>query len=785
MKTIHIPLILVFLYLGTIHVLAQNCSLTIDAGPDLIICDPETITLTASTSEPFVQVNWEPAALFSDPNSLETSVTIDNSTTIQVTAITPSDINLISNGDFNQGNIGFTSTYELGTGGNFGPLSSEGQYTIVNNAEDAHTHYESCTDHNGAGGNMMVVNGSGEPNNVWCQSITVNQNTDYMFSAWVASAISQNPAQLQFSINNNLLGSTFTAPASTCLWTQFFEIWNSGTASTIDICVVNVNDDPAGNDFAIDDISFREVCEATDEVLIELLELDASFSIASTLCQSTASMPLDALLTSTATPGGVWTLNGIQITSLEPSTLDVGNHMLQYSVTQADCELSTEQAFEIIESPSSGTVTATPSNCSGITVNYNLFELLDGESADGIWEEISTIPSTNGSFNTASGTFSTENQAPGTYRFQYSLEASSICPGATSVVSIIVEESPVADAGEDLSLGCGIPEVSIGSAATSTGNMTYLWQAEAGSPIDDPTVAILEVNIADTYTLNVTDLDNGCTATDEVTISELPNTIELFSQIGPITCFGQQDGSILLEDVSGGTAPYRYALNGGAFTSFPQFNNLSAGAYTLEVQDANGCNTFLEFELEQPVELAVDINSNLNATPAILLLGDSLTISLEVNKPMNEIVEIKWNEAPEDCDNCMQYTTSPSQNTTFTAVVTDNNGCTASAILPVLIDQTVRAYIPNAFSPNGDGVNDAFMIYADESITEVLSLEIMDRWGNQVYAANNFTPGDPKTAWDGHFKGKRLNPGVFIYTAQIQLSNGETVHLSGDINLVY
>ena len=114
---------------------------------------------------------------------------------------------------------------------------------------------------------MLAVNGATTANeNIWCQTVAVQPNTTYEFSAWLASFISENPAILQFSINGDLIGNPLNAPVETCIWEQFFSVWESDANTSAEICITNQNTQGSGNDFGIDDISFGAVCQVSDEV---------------------------------------------------------------------------------------------------------------------------------------------------------------------------------------------------------------------------------------------------------------------------------------------------------------------------------------------------------------------------------------------------------------------------------------------------------------------------------------------------------------------------------------
>jgi gliding motility-associated-like protein len=269
----------------------QDCSaLALDAGNDLTYCQGgDSVLLTPAFNGIPLEVTWAPQSGLGSPASLNTAAAPAETTTYALRVRAVSADNLVFNGDFSQGNIGFTSNYQLGTGGNFGLLSLAGRYAIATNAANTHSNFAPCTDHTTGNGNMMVVNGAGTPINVWCQTITVEPNTDYAFSAWVTSVISQTPAQLQFSINGVSLGEVFTASPTTCLWQQFYAFWNSGTSTNAQICIRNLNTVNAGNDFAIDDISFSIVCEYEDMVTVNVEEAPPGPQVD---CSSTSSSVL-------------------------------------------------------------------------------------------------------------------------------------------------------------------------------------------------------------------------------------------------------------------------------------------------------------------------------------------------------------------------------------------------------------------------------------------------------------------------------------------------------------
>lgn len=243
----------------TITIGVQNDPLLV-LTPDSTICVNNTLQLKTAPALGFC---WFPTDYLDNPLS-PTPVT---STTKDITYYFTAEVNgvnLIANGDFSQGNTGFQSAYSFNS-----PNTTEGQYFIGTSPRSWNAGLNNCPDHTSGSGNMMMVNGSPVADAiVWKQTVTVTSNTNYAFSTWIQSLLSQNPAQLQFSINGKILGAPINASGQSCNWNLFYSTWNSGSAATAEIAIVNKNTILAGNDFALDDISFAQVFIKQDSVKI-------------------------------------------------------------------------------------------------------------------------------------------------------------------------------------------------------------------------------------------------------------------------------------------------------------------------------------------------------------------------------------------------------------------------------------------------------------------------------------------------------------------------------------
>jgi hypothetical protein len=158
--------------------------------------------------------------------------------------------NLVVNGGFESGNIGFTSGYTYSPGNGY----PAGVYDVASNPATENGNWSSFGPHSGS--LMMIVNGASAPNViVWSEAgLTVTPDTTYYFSTWIASNYPVSPAELNFSANGSQLGSTFTASTTTGLWQEFFATWYSGAATSVALSLVNQNTAFGGNDFSLDDI---------------------------------------------------------------------------------------------------------------------------------------------------------------------------------------------------------------------------------------------------------------------------------------------------------------------------------------------------------------------------------------------------------------------------------------------------------------------------------------------------------------------------------------------------
>ncbi len=279
------------------------------------------------------------------------------------------------------------------------------------------------------------------------------------------------------------------------------------------------------------------------------------------------------------------------------------------------------------------------------------------------------------------------------------------------------------------------------------------------------------------HAVTVTDA-NDCFAVDSIYLSE-PEVFLVNFSINDLSCFNDQDGSITV-DASGGVGPYLYSINGAPFQDEAIFSNLGAGSYQIVVQDANACEITEIILVNTPFEIDVELVGNEE-----IILGEAAEIQILANIPFDAIDSIMWFPPNEfECPDCIEQVIYPIVTSTYSVMVMGENGCMAEDDITIFVDRQRPVYIPNAFSPNGDGQNDFFQIFAGKSVSNIKSFLIFDRWGDAVFKAENFQPNDPAHGWDGKHRGEVLKSAVFVYFAEIEFVDGKVELFEGDVILM-
>lgn len=271
------------------------------------------------------------------------------------------------------------------------------------------------------------------------------------------------------------------------------------------------------------------------------------------------------------------------------------------------------------------------------------------------------------------------------------------------------------------------------------------------------------------YSVNITD-NHGCFASDTFKINQPTELID-FPWIVPVDCSGANEGRISVS-ASGGVGPYTYFWP--ALSSNEQvISGVPAGNYTVSITDSNGCI------LTEVLTLGTDGNLTVEATPDAI----SVNIGTEIPFTVTGATTYQWTPAQYlSCADCEDPVCVPSTSNNYLVTGSNPNGCTGTdTVLVTVYVDCHNLTLPNVFSPNNSGpeINNTFGLLGTLPCLESYQLLIFNRWGEQVFETQT-----TDLQWDGTFKGRPQNSGVYFYRLDMKLVSGEEVKKSGNLTLV-
>jgi gliding motility-associated-like protein len=507
--------------------------------PPDTICKGDTLQLIGTYPQA-TTYNWTPNYNMSSTSSATPLVwpMVTTPYVVQASGVTS---NLIFNGDFTFGNVGFTSAYTYTTN-----LWPEATYYIGINPQLYHTGFSPCVDHTTGNGNMMIVNGSGTPNAViWQQTVPVAPNTDYQFSTWLTSVHPSSPAQLQFFVNNVQIGPVFTASPVVCVWNNFFNTWNSGTSTTAVISIRNQNTSLAGNDFAIDDIWFAQVIAHTDTHLVVVEEPVVSIGNDTAIC------PHDTIVLST---GGGFAQYFWSTGAMTPD-ISVNAPGLYWARVFTNRGCPAADTMSLMHRPLPLIAVLNDSVCPGDTATLTA---TGPPGAQYLWS------------TGATGNYAAVAPAVTT---SYLVEVTDTlgCRNSASATAVILP-LPQVQISPDITVCRGDP-----TTLTASGGQLYQWSPGGQTT---PSITVSPADPATTYSVTVTDA-NGCQGSASAQVSTVPYPhISLWMETDTI-CRGNQAAI----EASGGT---HYLWSTGDLSPNIIIDPTETTTYSVTVSESHG-----------------------------------------------------------------------------------------------------------------------------------------------------------------------------------------------------
>jgi hypothetical protein len=244
-------------------------------------------------------------------------------------------------------------------------------------------------------------------------------------------------------------------------------------------------------------------------------------------------------------------------------------------------------------------------------------------------------------------------------------------------------------------------------------------------------------------------------------------------------CVNENNGSLKLV-INDGVGPYTIDVDGEVTQSNSEMvtlDALSPGDYLIQVTDASGCVLSELLTVDTSI-FELDFTSTQNAQGGL---------NLEVRSDQT-ITSVSWSPPTGlSCDDCTSTIANPEETTIYTVTAFDDNGCTQSISVEVIINnnptEDFSYYIPTAFSPINAG-NDRFYLQSPEGLVISYDMSIYSRNGEKMYEVIDAIPNIEDFGWDGRKSGAVLNPDVFVYHIVMRIITGETIMDAGDILLI-
>jgi gliding motility-associated-like protein len=357
----------------------------------------------------------------------------------------------------------------------------------------------------------------------------------------------------------------------------------------------------------------------------------------------------------------------------------------------------------------------------------------------------------------------------GNYQNNLDVISSNGC-SATFSKPVVVNDLPSIVASQDITICRGNT-----TQLFVSGGVSYEWLnpdnlscTNCSDPTASPVVDIL-YKVKGTSAL-------GCSSYDSVLIKVFQHMPLVVTPISDSVCLGS---SIQLKATGPQLFSWSPSIGLNAINiSNPKATPASATSYTVVGTDSLGC-----FTDSATIAIKVLQNPTVNAGSDITITsGSTANISCTASP---DVVSYLWTPAKGlSCDNCPNPVLTAGSQPVYYVKVTSDIGCTATDTLQVFVTcSDANVFVPNTFTPNGDGMNDVFYIRGN-GVFAVKSLRIFNRWGEMVFEKKDITANDPKDGWNGIVKGAKASTDAYVYQLEVLCTNSQVLKYNGTITLL-
>jgi gliding motility-associated-like protein len=491
-------------------------------------------------------------------------------------------------------------------------------------------------------------------------------------------------------------------------------------------------------------------CTETDSttILIDTIP-DASISAAGPFCENGGIQTLSAAVNTAG-----WFTNTSYLDSVgnfNPAVAQTGSHQVYYTYTDSNGCTDTDSTTILVDTIPDASITPAGPFC----VNARM-QVLSGAVNPG------------GTFNTTSyldnaGNFDPALATPGSYLVYYTFVDGNNCSAIDSItITVHPTEDPTITGPTSLCINDDPVQFNSASTQGSFGGGSYINPTGLFNP-QQANIGLNEVwyDVTNTF---------GCRTADtvEVNILDAPAneiTIDPIEGCDPLGVTVSTDpADSLIWDIAGDVF-----YNQESVTS-----TYGSGNYVVTLRAKNG----LGCEVIRDSSFIVHPNpiADFNYSPDVIYISNPL-VQFE-DESTGNIVDWYWdfgngfNTGQQNPNH--RYNAGGEYN--IVLLIEDDNGCVDTAEQTLIVKDELLALTPNAFTPNGDGLNDVFQ-FRGKGMNKI-SLSIYNRWGEKLYANDDFV------SWDGTIQGKKLPEGTYIFTATIISSTGQKHFKKGTLHLL-
>ena len=309
-------------------------------------------------------------------------------------------------------------------------------------------------------------------------------------------------------------------------------------------------------------------------------------------------------------------------------------------------------------------------------------------------------------------------------------------------------------------------------------------------------------SFGDKFVTLTVESSKGCVVTRILPVTVEPCCFDLFPgfdvtlEASSLVCPGETNGEIIAQGING-SPEYLYTITGPntniELSPQTNYDELGPGTYTVDIIDSKGCESTGTIEIVEADEVLVDAGVDVE-----IELGFLDTLDASVDPPGADVTYAWGPEEGLDCEgsdlvDCPDPIVIAPGNTTYTVTITDENGCTATDMVDVRTIIVRPIYEPNVMLINSPLGNDEFRLGFGRQAERVETFIVYDRWGSPIYEGRDIELDERNErveGWDGRFGGDSggstdfVNPGVYVWYAEVLFIDGVTLPYAGDVTVI-